>query len=210
MGMWKQPGTGTIAGERAGGLQAQMGALCQGRNEGTRSPVIPSRYDRMEPFGMSTGSIRTAASRPGTEPDTTRARADTEGWEAWSRDLTLGCAQAAVAHRVVDEREQLAGHGGHRYVVPTPDRQGRHLLVEHAAARQVMDRLDRCPPHQLRSLLGDPATVHGGVGLPVLGRQPRPRADRLCRAELRIPANPDARSDRKRTPIPAESDARSG
>jgi hypothetical protein len=55
MGMRKQPGTGTIAGRELVGSKRRWGALCQGRNEGTRSPVIPSRCDRMEPFGMSTG-----------------------------------------------------------------------------------------------------------------------------------------------------------
>jgi hypothetical protein len=41
--------------------------------------------------------------------------------------------------------------------------------------------LDRRPPNKSAALLGDPAPVHGGVGLVVFRGQPGP-AGQLCRA----------------------------
>ena len=47
----------------------------------------------------------------------------------------------------------------------------------------TVNRFQRGPAHQLRTLFGDLAAHHLGIGLAVTGRQPSPRAQRFRRSE---------------------------
>src|SRR6266487_4870560 len=62
---------------------------------------------------------------------------------------------------------------------------------------QALHRLDRGPPHQVAALLGDPAPVDLGVGLPVSRGHPRPRAQTAAAEQSR-----SRRRSRRRTPRP--------
>ena len=55
-----------------------------------------------------------------------------------------------------------------------PRRSAIRVRIRGHRGRWSVAGLDRGPAHQLRALLGDPAAVHGGVGLAVPRSQPGP------------------------------------
>ena len=97
-------------------------------------------------------------------------------WER-SRGLPwhpVECSDVMVAQRVVDELD-LGSRGGHDAdVAPAAGRHPVADATDPGVAGQDLHRLDRGPTDQSGALFGDPAAVHVGVGLAVLGGQPGP------------------------------------
>jgi len=82
---------------------------------------------------------------------------------------------------MLGDQTPKVGHELRRKTVPAGDafskRPGRGVRPDH------LDRLDRGPAHQPGALLGDPAAVHVGVGLVMLGSQPGPAGQLRRRRE---------------------------
>src|SRR6266540_3735830 len=135
------------------------------RNRSVRLPVIPSppTWGGMEWYGRGQAeSIRVVDRATGGGSDLQRPRvlAAPEGRSRRSGQAT----DVSVAQRVVDQGEQLAGGGdlgdvrASAFGQPgpgTPDR----------TAVETLHRFDGGPADQMVALLGDAATVDGGVGL---------------------------------------------
>src|SRR4029453_204390 len=88
-------------------------------------------------------------------------------------------ADLAVTQPVVDEGEDLAGPGDLGLLLPSPLGDLVEGGLEMVAAVVADYRFECRPPHQLGSLLGDPAPGDFGVGLAMERRESRPRAQRL-------------------------------
>src|SRR6266540_4129982 len=149
------------------------------RNRSVRLPVIPSppTWGGMEWYGRGQAeSIRVVDRATGGGSDLQRPRvlAAPEGRSRRSGQAT----DVSVAQRVVDQGEQLAGGGdlgdvrASAFGQPgpgTPDR----------TAVETLHRFDGGPADQMVALLGDAATVDGGVGLTVAGSHAGPGAQLL-------------------------------
>src|SRR3954452_18489293 len=97
----------------------------------------------------------------------------TEGW--WSRrGLWLQAADLAVAQRVVDHFDQVTRGGGDADVAAAALPDLVASLTGAAVFAGALRGLDRGPSDQHTALLGDPAAVHGGVGLVVFRGQSGP------------------------------------
>ena len=86
-------------------------------------------------------------------------------------------ADLAVAHRVEDPGEQLAGRGDLGDVAGLLAAAGDDVvlaLAQRVAGGHVLDRLDQRPAQQPRALLGDVPAADLGVGLAVPRGQPGP------------------------------------
>ena len=80
-----------------------------------------------------------------------------------------------ITQAVEHQHDQLTGGGHDPDVAATPLTDPVADLSEPGVRGNPLNGLDRSPADQGRALLGDPATVHVGVGL-VMGRgQPGPR-----------------------------------
>ena len=132
------------------GVRVKLGSVGRGQSEASTSP------------------------RAGVMTCTTRDRP--KPWER-SRGLPwhpVECSDVMVAQRVVDELD-LGSRGGHDAdVAPAAGRHPVADATDPGVAGQDLHRLDRGPTDQSRTLFGDPAAVHVGVGLTVLGGQPGP------------------------------------
>src|SRR6266511_1424096 len=153
---------------------------------GTTQQVIPEGAGRVNPRVMTRfypipGSVQTSAG------EGSGSRLDRRSTRAAGLALTpapIGAASSrqatdvSVAQRVVDQGEQLAGGGdlgdvrASAFGQPgpgTPDR----------TAVETLHRFDGGPADQMVALLGDAATVDGGVGLTVAGSHAGPGAQLL-------------------------------
>jgi hypothetical protein len=155
-------------GVRLGG-QARVGcrsSLRRGRGGMMGCAVQTGRRGQSKRSDHATKGVMTCTTR--TDQGESRGRCS---WHP--RQVSQG-AHVTVAQRVEDELQLASGRGYGADVAaatvgnPLPQHPG------HTSGWDVLDRLDRCPADQPGALLGDPAAVDMGIGLVMLGRQPRP------------------------------------
>jgi hypothetical protein len=77
-----------------------------------------------------------------------------------------------VIAQAVEQGDQLAGGGDDADVASAAGRDAVADLPQAGVRRDALHSLDRGPADQAGALLGDPATVHGRVGLAVGGVNP--------------------------------------
>ena len=92
-------------------------------------------------------------------------------------------ADVVITQAVEHQCDQVAGGGDHADVAAPPRADPIAALPEAGVRGHALHGLDRGPAHQPGTLLGDPATMDGGVGLMVFRGQPGPRRQLLRRAE---------------------------
>ena len=85
----------------------------------------------------------------------------------------------SIAQPVEDHDDKLAGHRHPGDVLGPPFCDAVVVRLEFRSAPAVGDRLYGRPADQFRAGLGDTPSADLGIGLVMLGRQPRPRAQRL-------------------------------
>ena len=90
----------------------------------------------------------------------------------------LQAADVAIAQGVVDQADQVAGGGGDADVAAAALPDLVSALAGAAVFAGALRGLDRGSPDEGAALFGDPAAVHGGVGLVMFRGQPGQVTDR--------------------------------